>query len=115
MTGNAFLDLMIIAIPAGLVRLWWTGSRARELAVGHARLACKQQQLQFLDQTAAMSKIRLARNERGSPCFDREYRFEFTDYGEYRDTATVRLIGHSLKNVHFPYTRDSEGNRIYAH
>lgn len=81
----------------------------------HARRACQQRQLQFLDQTAAMSRIRFGRDSSGSPCFDREYRFEFTDLGEYRDTATIRLLGHSLKNIHFPYTRDSQGNRIYAH
>ncbi|MFT5048083.1 MAG: hypothetical protein ACI8UP_005084, partial [Porticoccaceae bacterium] len=47
MSGNALLDLLIIAIPATLAGLWWTGSKARELAVGHARLACSQRQLQF--------------------------------------------------------------------
>ena len=115
MTGNAFFDLLIIAIPAGLVRLWWTGSRAQELAVAHAKQACRQRELQFLDQTAALKRVKIARNSAGNPCLEREYSFEFTGYGEYRDSATVSLVGHSLKKIHFPYTRDSEGNRIYAH
>ena len=115
MTGNALYDLLIIAIPVLLVRLWWTGSRARELAVEHARLACRQRQLQFLDQTAALSTIRLTRNSAGVHCLQRDYRFEFTDQGEFRDSASVSMQGHVLKQIHFPYTRDVDGHRIYTH
>ena len=115
MSGNALLDLLIIAVPAALAGLWWTGSRARELAIGHARQACRQRQLQFLDQTVAIIKMRPVRSSSGSSCFLREYGFEFTDQGQYRDTAIVTMRGHVLKKVHFPYTRDSEGNRIYVH
>ena len=73
MTGNALLDLLLIAIPICLIGFWWTSARARELAIEHARRACRQQQLQFLDQTVALSRIRLDRtpNRFGllSPCF----------------------------------------------
>lgn len=115
MTGNALLDLLVIAVPAALAGLWWTGSRARELAIGHARQACRHRQLQFLDQTVAITKMKPSRSRTGSSCFLREYGFEFTDQGEYRDTAVVTMLGHTLKRIHFPYTRDSEGNRIYVH
>lgn len=115
MTGNALLDLLILAIPAAAVGLWWTGSRARELAVEHARRACQQRQLQFLDQSVALSRIRPARTSSGASCFTREFGFEFTDQGQFRDTATVTMRGHILQKVHFPYTRDNDGNRIYVH
>ena len=115
MTGSAPLDLLIIAIPLIFVRLWWTGSRAKELAVEHARVACRQRQLQFLDQTAAVARVRLSRNSKGDPCLRREYSFEFTDQGEFRDVAHVTMEGHQLRNIHFPYTRDADGHRIYVH
>ncbi len=115
MTGNALLDLLVIAVPAALVALWWTGSRARELAVQHARQACKQKQVQFLDQSVALSRMRPTRSSTGASCFLREYGFEFTDQGDFRDAAFVTMRGHVLQKVHFPYTRDSEGNRIYVH
>jgi len=115
MTGNALFDLLIIAIPILLVRLWWTGSRAHELAVEHAKQACIQRQLQFLDQTAALSGMRLTRNATGSTCLERRFGFEFTDQGKFRDSASVTMQGQSLKNIHFPYTRDVDGNRIYVH
>jgi len=115
MTGNALFDLLIIALPAILARLWWTGSRARELAIEHARLACRQRQLQFLDQTAALTRVRVTRNSAGVHCLEREYHFEFTDQGEFRDSASVTMQGDSLKRIHFPYTRDADGHRIYVH
>lgn len=113
MTGNAVLDLLLITVPVVLTGLWWTGSRARELAVAHARRACLQKQVQFLDQTVALSRIRLARDGSGQQCLKRTYQFEFTTYGEYRDTASVTLLGHQLRDICFPYLRDADGNRIY--
>jgi hypothetical protein len=115
MTGNALFDLLILAVPGSLAAFWWTGSRARELAIGHARSACQQRQLQFLDQTVALARLRPARGNRGSGCFLREYHFEFTSEGQFRDSATVTMLGHTLQSIYFPYTRDSEGNRIYVH
>jgi hypothetical protein len=115
MSGNALLDLLIIALPAALAGLWWTGSKARELAIGHAKLACRHRQLQFLDQTVALTRMKPARSATGSSCLLREYGFEFTDQGQFRDTGTITMRGHVLQRVHFPYTRDEEGNRIYVH
>lgn len=115
MTGNPFLDLLILAVPAALASLWWTGSRAHELAINHARQACRQQQLQFLDQSVALDRMRPARSAAGRSCFRRDYRFEFTSAGEFRDEGNVTMLGHRLLKVWFPYTRDDEGNRIYMH
>ena len=113
MTGNAFLDLLLIAAPALAFRLWWTGARARELAVGYARKACQQRQVQLLDQTAGLARARMRRDASGAYCLEREYRFEFTDQGHFRDSASVTLQGHRLKEIYFPYTRDADGHRIY--
>lgn len=113
MTGNALLDLLLIAIPALAIRLWWTGSRARELAVEHARKACQQRQVQLLDQTAGLARARLQRDATGAYCLERKYHFEFTDHGQFRDSASVTLQGHKLKEISFPYTRDADGHRIY--
>lgn len=115
MTGHAFLDLLIIAVPVALTGLWWTGSRARELAIAHARSACQQRQVQFLDQTVALSRIRPVRNASGNQCLMRTYRFEFTDHADYRDTATLVLHGYRLHHIDFPFTRDPDGNRVYIH
>ena len=115
MSGNAFFDLLLVAIPVIFIRLWWTGSRARELATQHASLACRQRQLQFLDQTVARTAIRFARTASGESCLQRDYEFEFTDEGAHRDIACLTMHGHALESIHFPYTRDADGHRIYSH
>lgn len=115
MTGNPLLDLLILCLPASLIGLWWTGSRARELAIEHARSACRRHQLQFLDQSVALSRMRPARSPRGHGCFRRDFRFEFSSAGEYRDEGQVSMLGHTLQRVVFPYIRDADGNRIYQH
>jgi len=45
----------------------------------------------------------------------REYKFEFTAEGQHRDQGSVTLNGHQLVNVHLPYTRDADGNRVFVH
>jgi len=113
MTGNAPLDLLLLAVPLALIGLWWTGSRVRELAVAHARRACETRGVQFLDQSVALSRLRLARDERGAMVLRRDYAFEFTDHGEHRDRGTVTMSGQRLVRVHFPWVRDAQGNRVW--
>lgn len=113
MSGNALLDLLLVALPAALVALWWTGSRTRELAVGHARRACEARRLQFLDQSVALARLRLVRGESGGTTFRRDYAFEFTDVGEHRDRGTVTMSGQRLVRVQFPWVRDEAGNRVW--
>ena len=113
MTGNALLDLLVVAVPAALIGLWWTGSRVRELAVGHARRACASQGVQFLDQSVALSRLTLERGG-GRAALRRVYAFEFTTHGEHRDGGTVTMRGQRLVRVHFPWVRDADGNRVWV-
>lgn len=115
MTGHAFLDLLVIALPIMAFAWWWTGSKTHELATALARQACKQRQLQFLDQTTALTQLKPARNTKGAFCWLRTYQFEFTDQGQFRDAGIVIMHGQQLKEIVFPYTRDIDGNRIYVH
>lgn len=97
----------------GILALWWTGTRARELAVSHARRACTNASLQLLDQTVALKKIRSARDQTGGFCLRREYGFEFTQSGQHRDSGSVTMRGYRLVNVDLPFVRDNEGNRVF--
>jgi len=114
MTGNFFADVILLALAAGVLGFWWTGSRAKELAVSHARNLCEREAVQLLDYTVALQKISLGQSASGSKCLRREYRFEFTAEGNFRDQGTVALNGHALANVYLPYTRDEQGNRVFV-
>ena len=115
MTGHPLYDMLLLTVPIALGAFWWTSSHARELAITHARRACQAQQLQLLDQTVSLRRLKLSRNAKGGSCFRREYDFEFTDSGAHRDRGTVTMRGHELLGVLIPYTTDDEGNRIYTH
>ena len=115
MSTNPLLALLVVAVPALGIAFWWTGARARELAVGHARLACRRQGVQFLDQSVALARARPSRSARGSFALAREFTFEFTHRGEHRDVGRVLMNGPALVRVVFPYLRDEEGNRVFVH
>lgn len=114
-TGNAFFDLLLLAVPLGLGLFWWHGARARELAVRYASQACRRESVQLLDQTVALTRWRPARLAGGSLGLRRDYRFEFTEDGRHRDGGEIRLLGQRLERVHFPYRRDEDGNRVFNH
>jgi len=114
MTGYFFVDLLLLLLAAAVLGFWWTGSRAKELAVGHARTLCNREAVQLLDYTVALQKVKMGRTASGNACLRREYRFEFTAEGNYRDQGSVALNGHALANVYLPYTRDADGNRVFV-
>lgn len=115
MSGSALTDLLLVAIPLLLIAGWWSGSRVRELAVEHARRACRARDLQFLDQSVALSRLRLTRSRGGAAAFQRDYAFEFTEVGAHRDRGTVTMHGQQLVKVDFPWVTDEEGNRVWQH
>jgi len=65
---------------------------------------CRRQQVQFLDQTVALTKIRPKRLSSGNLGWVRDYRFEFTDDGAHRDSAQMTLHGSRVQLVRFPFT-----------
>ena len=115
MSGNALTDLLLVAVPGALIALWWTGARARELAVGHARRACEARGLQFLDQSVALAGMRPERGGSGAVTLRRTYAFEYTGDGAHRDRGTVTMRGQTLVRVHIPWVRDRDGNRVWLH
>ncbi len=93
----------IIAIVAGAL-LWVDSLRARERAVAAGRTACQRYELQFLDDTVSIARIRLARNENGDLRIVRTYTFEFSDTGNNRRQGAIVMLGAELQDMHLePY------------
>jgi len=91
------MELLIpLALLAALVWFWFDSLSAREVALVAGRRACEQDGLQFLDETVAVSRLRLARNEAGTLCFRREYAFEFSEDGYNRRRGSLTLIGREV-------------------
>lgn len=86
-------EVLLLLLLAGVFWYWHSGMQAREQAVAAGRRACSDAGLQFLDESVALSRIRLARDDMGRLQMQRHYRFEFSDTGDNRRPAVVSMLG----------------------
>lgn len=96
-------------VPALLTVVWfWVDSmRAHEWAMTVARRACAQHELQLLDETVALTRLRLGRDGNGRIAWKRRYGFEFSNEGDSRSTGVVELLGRRVIALHLemgPFT-----------
>lgn len=92
-------DLILFGLVLGLLIWFWAVSlRARERALKSCRKICQSFDMQLLDQTVALGHVRLARDNRGHLCLQRQYIFEFSPDGHSRYNG--RLFLHGLKPEH---------------
>ena len=61
--------------------------------------ACKQIDVQFLDQTASLKKIKTARNKSGRLTLERIYSFDFSRDRESRMQGLVTIVGQKVTQV----------------
>ena len=93
----------LLFIGIGLF-LWIDSLRARERAVQAGRSACKRYDLQFLDDTVSVARLRLARDEEGQLRIARTYTFEFSDTGNNRRHGAVMMLGAQVTDLRLePY------------
>ena len=93
----------ILLIAAGIF-FWLDSLRARERAVQAGRSACERHSLQFLDDTVAFARLRLARDEEGQLKIARTYTFEFSDTGNNRRHGAIVMLGGEMQDLQLePY------------
>jgi hypothetical protein len=97
-------EVAVLVLVALGVFLWIDSLRARERAVQAGRSACKRYELQFLDDTVSVARLRLARDEQGQLRIARTYTFEFSDTGNNRRHGAVVMLGAQVHDLHLePY------------
>jgi len=97
-------ELLALAIAFGGVALWMDSLRARESAIAAGRAACERYGLQFLDDTVAFARLRLARDAAGRVRLRRTYAFEFSDTGYDRRHGTIVMLGARVEDLRLePY------------
>jgi len=96
---------LLVFIPiALLVVLWWKGMGRKEIARRAGIRACREAQVQFLDDSVALQKLRVRRGPRGVLALYRIYVFEFTSSGERRHLGYIHMLGHHLQKLEMdPY------------
>lgn len=88
---------ILLAVIAALVWFWLDSMRAREAALQRGKSMCAQMNVQLLDQTVHLARLRLGRNARGHIRLRRFYVYEFSIDGEDRWYGIVILLGQRLE------------------
>jgi hypothetical protein len=86
-----------LAVIAALVWFWLDSMRAREVALRRCKSMCSQMNVQLLDQTVHVARLRLGRNGRGRIRVRRFYVYEFSIDGEDRWYGIAILLGQRLE------------------
>jgi hypothetical protein len=109
---NEFLQWGGLAALAANAWFWLDSLRARDIALGAARDACKADGVQLLDWTVALSRLRVGRNDDGQVRFLRVYDFEYSDTGDNRLHGSVTLLGRHVEALRLAPGRVTGSNVI---
>ncbi len=89
---------LIVLIAIGVVIWYWSESlRSREQALRICADACRQMNVQLLDQTVAVRRLGIGRDGGGRIRLRRDYGFEFSIDGVERYRGHVVLLGRFLE------------------
>lgn len=87
------LDLIGLLLLAAGGWLWLDSLKAREAAVAAAKAACRAEELLLLDDTVAIMRLGLGRDDDGALRIRRLYGFEYSDTGNDRTAGNIALLG----------------------
>jgi hypothetical protein len=97
-------ELAALVLLAAALALWMDSLRVRERAVAAGQAACARYGLQFLDETVAIARLRLARDGEGRLRLQRHYVFEFSDTGDNRREGAIVMLGAQVEALQLePY------------
>ena len=93
------MDWFILLLLAALVWFWIDSLRALDAARHAGKLACKNYDVQFLDDAVSAIALALVRDESGHLAIRRTYRFEFSETGNSRLEGRLTLLGKKVESV----------------
>jgi len=92
-------DIALFALLAFAANHWWRARGFKSQALSLAWQRCRLLQVQLLDQSVVLKKMRLQRGESGSLQWRRTYDFEFSSTGSDRYKGTLVLAGARLLSI----------------
>ena len=93
------ISLLLLLFLAVLGWFWFDSLRALEVARNAGRRACKDADVQFLDDTVASIGLALVRDDSGRRVLRRTYRFEFSETGDTRLEGKLILYGNRVESL----------------
>lgn len=95
--------LIALAVLALLLWFWVDSMHAREEALRRCTILCREMDVQLLDQTVRMVRLRLARDDRGRIRVRRFYVYDFSTDGANRWHGIAILLGQRLEYLHMEH------------
>lgn len=97
------LELALPALILGSIAwAWHSMLGAKELARVHARRVCRRAQLQLLDETVSLQRMRPQRGPDGWLQWQRDYAFDVSSNGADRHAASLRMNDRVLLSYRLP-------------
>lgn len=87
------LELLELLLLAAAGWLWYDSLNSRENAITATKAACISEDLLLLDDTVAIHRISLRRDDDGVLRIQRIYDFEYSDTGNDRSSGSIALLG----------------------
>lgn len=87
-------ELTLLAVLALALGFWFDHRKVQDHAIDYCRRACADAGLQFLDETAALSRLRLRRDAGGRVRFERCFTFEYSGAPGDRGRGYLIMLGH---------------------
>ena len=95
-------SIILLILFGGIIWFWFDTLRCREATKIVAQRVCQQLQLQLLDDTIIITKLRAKRNKNGHLSWQRSYQFEFSDGGNNRQKGTIIMLGTVVEILEMP-------------
>lgn len=92
-------QLIPILIAGTIAYIWWGNTTTKEIAITTAKRACDKADVQLLDDTVALKKYRLVRNQSGNMKIARLFTFEFSVAGDERRQGFVSFVGTQIREI----------------
>lgn len=78
---------------------WWVAREIKEIAYQAAKAHCHRMDVEFLDDSVVLRRLRLMRDEDGRLRLWRRYGFEFSATGAERYGGSIVLLGRRVKLI----------------
>lgn len=92
----------VILLLVLLAWFWFDSFRAQEAVKTMSKQICSQFDLQLLDDTVTLMRMRLKRDTRGKWNWQRTYFFEFSDSGNNRKQGVIVIRGLAMEMLELP-------------
>jgi len=93
-------DLFLLTLVCIAIYYWISAQKIREIALSIARDECKKLDLQLLDGSVSLKKLRIKRAASGNLALLRHYSFEFSATGAERYQGHIQMLGLKIEDVH---------------